>query len=521
MSALKVLFVYPNLRGMNMLPPAIGLLSAILKHQGYTVKLFDTTYYEKCNEDDGPEVDSDKVKTDKLMARPYSMPQEITLKTSDVFEDFKTEVESFGPDLIALSCTEDMFLLGIKLLKQVRQHQILTIIGGVFATFAPELALRYPEIDIVCKGEGEDALSTLCERLSKGQPYDDIPNLWLKKKDGSIKMNPTKLVDMDANPLIDMSIFEEARFYRPMGGKVYRMFPVETFRGCPYQCAFCNSPAQEVMYRKETGQSYIRRKSFENMRRELLFYKEEMKAEYLYFWADTFFTWKRGEFEEFAELYKDIGLPFWCQTRIETVSEERLKLLKEIGGARISFGIEHGNEAYRRKWIQRPVSNELMIKNFQIVKASGIPFSVNNIMGFPHETEELAFDTIRFNKSIDADDRNAYAFTPFHGTPLRDECERLELLKYEDISRSLVVGIDKSPLNMPQFPRERVMALTKTFNMYVKFPESRWPEIRRAEENTPEGQKIYENLKTEFVEKFWNKESENFEAAAMDKTASL
>ncbi len=165
--------------------------------------------------------------------------------------------------------------------------------------------------------EGEDALKSLCTRMREGKSYDDISNLWIKKKDGSIKTNPTKLVDMDKNPLIDMSIFEEARFYRPMGGKVYRMFPVETFRGCPYLCAFCNSPAQEAMYRKETGQSYIRRKSFENMRKELLFYKEEMGAEYLYFWADTFFTWKKGEFEMFAEIYQDIGLPFWCQTRPE------------------------------------------------------------------------------------------------------------------------------------------------------------------------------------------------------------
>jgi len=518
-SSIKVLFVYPNMRGMNMLPPAIGLLSAILKDRGHQVELFDTTYYESLDDDRTKEVDSDRVKTDKLMARPYEMPKEITLKTSNVFDDFKDKVESFGPDLIAMSCTEDMFLLGIQLLKRVRHHKVLTILGGVFATFAPDLALRYPEIDIVCKGEGEDALATLCDRLGRGNTYDDIPNLWVKQKDGNIKMNPTQMVDMDVNPLIDMSIFEEARFYRPMGGKVYRMFPVETFRGCPYKCAFCNSPSQEVMYRKETGQSYIRRKSFENMRRELLFYKEEMKAEYLYFWADTFFTWKKGEFEEFAEMYKDIGLPFWCQTRIETVSEERLKLLKEIGGARISFGVEHGNETYRRNWLQRPVSNDLMIKNFKIVKDSGIPFSVNNILGFPHETEELAFDTIRFNKHVDADDRNAYAFTPFHGTPLRHECEQLGYLKYEDISRSLVIGIDKSPLNMPQFPRERVKAIVKTFNMYVKFPESRWPDIKKAEADTPEGNKIYEQLKEEFVARFWDAKSQNFEAAALEKTA--
>ena len=41
---IKVLLIYPNYRGMNMLPPAIGLLSACLLQSGHEVELFDTTY---------------------------------------------------------------------------------------------------------------------------------------------------------------------------------------------------------------------------------------------------------------------------------------------------------------------------------------------------------------------------------------------------------------------------------------------------------------------------------------------
>lgn len=511
MGRLKIMLIYPNLRGMNMLPPAIGLLSAVLKRSGYDVRLFDTTYYQKI---DGKEYDSDGSKAERLMARPFEMPKDISVKTTDCFEDFRKAVEEFKPDLLALSATEDMFPLGIKLLRKVMYLNILTIVGGVFPTFAPKLALSFAEVDIVCKGEGEDALNTLCQRLEMGQTYNNINNLWVKEKDGSITINPTLMTDMNNNPLIDMSIFEDARFYRPMGGKVYRMFPVETFRGCPYQCAFCNSPSQMEMYKQEQGVSYLRRKTFENMRRELLFYRDTMKAEYLYFWADTFFSWKKGEFEEFAEMYQDIGLPFWCQTRIETVHESNLKLLKKIGCSRISFGVEHGNEKFRRDFLRRPVTNEMMIKNFKVVKDSGIPFSVNNIMGFPHETYELAFDTIRLNRSIEADDRNAYPFTPFHGTPLREECERLGFIKNEDIVQSVVVG--GSLLNMPQFPQNRIQGVVKTFNMYVRFPETRWPEIKRAEEDTVEGRRIYDQLRAEFVERFFNPHNEVFESAALE-----
>ncbi len=516
--SLKVLLIYPNLRGMNMLPPAIGLLSAVLKRSGFYVELFDTTYYEKLDNDHSS-ADSDQTKVNKLMARPFKMPDEITLKTTNVFDDFKKKVQSMGPDLIAMSATEDMFLLGIKLLKVLGPKRPLTILGGVFATFAPKLALSYPEIDIVCKGEGEDALRILCERLEKGESYEDVGNLWIKKKDGTIKSNPLKMVDINENPLIDMSIFEDARFYRPMAGKVWRMFPVETHRGCPYTCTYCNSPSQMELYKKEEGKSYLRRKTFENMKRELLFYKNEMKAEYLYFWADTFFSWKEGEFNEFCEMYQDIGLPFWCQTRVETVTFERFKKLKDVGCARISFGLEHGNEEFRKKVLKRIVSNELMIKNFRVVKDVGIPFSVNNIMGFPHETYDLAFDTIEINRQVDAADRNAYAFTPFAGTPLREICNGLGYLTDKDIVHSIFVN--GSLLNMPQFPKEKINGLVKTFNLYVNFPKSRWSEIRRAEEETPEGNRIFSALKEEFIARFWNKESTSFEDANTAQPMSM
>ena len=63
----KVLFLYPNTFGMNMLPPAIALFSAILKAQGHQVDLFDATYYQT---DHG--IDSDGTKAGRLNVVPFS-----------------------------------------------------------------------------------------------------------------------------------------------------------------------------------------------------------------------------------------------------------------------------------------------------------------------------------------------------------------------------------------------------------------------------------------------------------------
>ena len=41
--------------------------------------------------------------------------------------------------------------------------------------------------------------------------------------------------------------------------------------------------------------------------------------------------------------------------------------------------------------------------------------------------------------------------------------------------------------------------------MYVKFPKNRWKEIERAEKNDEEGNRIYNNLKAEYLEKYMPK----------------
>ena len=184
---MKVLFLYPNHKGNYMLPPAIGILSACLKRVGHTVGLFDTTQYASFDLDARPAVEVDKSKADRLMVKPFEKTEIMKEVDGDIYEDFEKKVNAFKPDLIALSATEDLWRPGIALLKRIEDKDILTLAGGVFPTFAPDLAISYPEIDIVCKGEGEVAIVELCSRLAEGNSYDDIPNLWIKKDGGKVR----------------------------------------------------------------------------------------------------------------------------------------------------------------------------------------------------------------------------------------------------------------------------------------------------------------------------------------------
>ena len=167
-------------------------------------------------------------------------------------DDIRIKVEEFSPDLIAISSTEDMWELGMTLLEGIREYKtknnIPVIAGGVFPTFAPDVAIKNTLVDMVCVGEGENALLDLCYKIGKRQSYDDVTNIWIKKDGSLIKNGITDPVDINSSPIIDVSLFEEKRLYRPMAGKWYKMMPVETIRGCPYKCTFCNSPDQITLY---------------------------------------------------------------------------------------------------------------------------------------------------------------------------------------------------------------------------------------------------------------------------------
>jgi len=496
---MKVLLFYPNLYGMNMLPPAIGYFTTLLKRDGHTVKLFDTTIYEAL---DGS-IDSDKQKSDNLNARAYddSILKEYAKNSNNASKDFNDLVNSFNPDLIAMSCTEDMFPLGVNLLNEL-ENRPKVVAGGVFPTFAPELALKFSKgmIDYILKGEGDRTLPEICKRVEKNIDLTDLDGLVMHGAHGLVNNPLPALISMEEHVLPDYSLFEESRFYRPMQGKMRRMLPVTTIRGCPYTCAYCNSPSQIVIYKNE-NKKFLTNAKIKKVYDEIKHLIEYYKPDSFYFWADTFLAWSNEEFDEFCDMYSEFKLPFWIQTRPETVTEYKFKRLKEVGLLRVAFGLEHGSEEFREKILDRKISNEKILRKLKIVTDMGIPISVNNIIGFPTETRELVFDTIELNRHIDSDGINAYSFTPFHGTPLREMAEKLGYFEKEKLVRCIV---NPTMLNMPEFPKNEIEGIRRCFVLYVKMPKDRWPEIKLAESLTPEGDEQYDFLKKECLVKYMN-----------------
>jgi len=211
------------------------------------------------------------------------------------------------------------------------------------------------------------------------------------------------------------------------------------------------------------------------------------------------------ELAEFCEMYSEFKFPFWCQSRTETIADsaggyEKLKMLKNVGIHHMSFGMEHGNENFRREVVDRDYTNEDAIAALKNPVKLDIPFTINNIIGFPDETHKLAMDTVEINRHIDSFNLSCSTLAPFHGTALRTLAEKRGYIDPELISPP---NAHMSTLNMPMFTKEQIYGLQRTFVMYVKFPKSRWPELKKAEALTPEGDAIWESMRDEFLDTYF------------------
>ena len=475
----------------NLLALGVSILSAVLKKNGFDVKLFDTTFYKTQNRS------GDDMRTENLQVRQTNSEEYGIFLRQNIKDDFRKYVLDYKPDLIALSCIETTYLLGISLLNSVRDFEIPTIVGGVHATFSPEEVISEECVDMVCIGEGERPLLELCKKMRRNQKFSDINNIWVKEN-GEIIKNPIgPLTNIKATPYPDFSIFERKRFFKPMRGKIQVTVPVEFSRGCPYNCTFCCNPAYDKKFRGH-GRWY-REKEIACVIEEIKYYIDKYDPKYLFFVSETFLSMNFEKFKEFVRLYKPIRLPFFINTRPETISEEKVRILEDINCEAISMGIESGNEKFRKKVLRRNVSNEQITRAFGILESSNIRVSANNIIGFPDETRESIFETIELNRKISSDSFNVFIFQPFRGTELRNLCIQKGYLGPDALCSDTR---RESILKMPQISSKELLGLLRTFSLYVRFDKSKWPLIKKAESFDCEGNSTFKELSGIYAKKY-------------------
>jgi radical SAM superfamily enzyme YgiQ (UPF0313 family) len=269
----------------------------------------------------------------------------------------------------------------------------------------------------LCIGEGESFVKDFLDNYGKDSLFE-IDNLSYIK-DGEVHSNPIRPPqDLSKLPEFPWHLFH--RVVTKDG-----ILSLTATRGCPYSCSYCCNTNFLKLY----GKDYVRYRPVDDVIEEIKYLKSKYRIRRLTFGDEMIFSDTKYTKELFEALKEKINLPYRCMSRVEHIDDELIDLLKRTGCRGISMGVECGDEEFRRKHLNRFMSNDVIIKAFDLLRKAGIWTLSCNMIGFPFDYDDrLTKQTAKLNKLINPNFVQVTWFYPFPGTKLYDHCVENDLI---------------------------------------------------------------------------------------------
>jgi radical SAM superfamily enzyme YgiQ (UPF0313 family) len=366
-------------------------------------------------------------------------------------------VSRSGADLVALSATTLQFGKVRQLAAWVKEDLGLPVIcGGVHPTTVPEEVVREPAIDYICVGEGEESLLELCDALQAGRSADRIAGIWSRNGDAVVRNAVRPLLeDLDALPFPDRDIFDSSK----LAVNQKKRLSIMAARGCPFNCSYCCNHLLKSIY--PNPQSFVRFRSPDNVIEEIAEAIARNPGLEQVRFEDDILVLDRRWFRQFAALYRDhVRLPFICNARVDLLDEEMVSLLAAAGCSAVAMGIESGNAWLRRNVLNRNMADDKIRRAFELCREYGIDTVSLNMTGFPHETLEMALDTVKMNALVQPGLAQVTALVPFPNTRIFKVCADGGMLGAEDLD-TMFSG--RSSLKLDGMTREQVNMVCENF----------------------------------------------------------
>ncbi len=342
------------------------------------------------------------------------------------FEDVVKDVESFKPDMIALSTTNTSVKDDLDFLSRVNEiHKCISVIkGAVFYDIDLSLLslLDLDCISCLIGCEMEFVIGKLADYYLRNEGELSDINGIIYKQGGEFVKSPFICGQNDLNllPFPARELMNNSLYVRPDTGEP--MATVQTGLGCPANCVYCLTPVI-------SGRS-VRKRDVESIYKELEECYNKFGIRNFFFKADTFTV-----DEEYASavceriinspLYGKIE--FTVNSRVKPLSAELLEKLKKAGCFTIAVGFESGNDETLKK-IKKGATVEDNLRAAEMIKQAGIPLFGFFMLGFPWETKEMIKDTERLIHKINPDFIEVHIAMPFYGTGLYELCKEYGVL---------------------------------------------------------------------------------------------
>jgi len=371
-------------RVMGFPPLGIETLAPVLREHGHRVRMFDTCH-----------------------------PQ---MKEQDIARALKED----PPDVIAISFLSTTTYPAAKsmarLLKSERPD-VPIIVGGVFATMNADRILNdCPFIDCVGIGEGEELLPDYLDRMK--DPASVAGLVW---RDGErIVRNTARplISDLDRFPYPDrttlpIDYIESLPLDVPAVLSLEKFCTVQTSRGCPYSCIYCDIPA--------LSRGRWRYRSPERVLGEMQ-QLNDMGYRSIYL-TDDHFLMKRTRINDICRgiIRRNLQFKWGCEGRVDSVAADQFDVMSKANCNFLAFGVEAGTQKILDRLDKRQTLEQIEhavseAKRHGIERAHGF-----FLVGSPGETEEDILESFRFAARLKLDTFGFNRLCVYRGTPLWQE----------------------------------------------------------------------------------------------------
>jgi radical SAM superfamily enzyme YgiQ (UPF0313 family) len=312
-------------------------------------------------------------------------------------------------DLVGISTITPTATSSYRIADHYRAKGIPVVIGGPHATCLPEEALQHA--DFVVRGEGETALPRLVRALSGDGDLAGVPGLAWKSK-GITHQNPvaSPVENLDALPFPDFSLLDSGKGKGITRRRLVRTtLPIQTSRGCPYDCTFCSVTQM-------FGRQY-RRRSTHSVIEELSRYDPALRTPFFY--DDNFAVNSARANELLREMIaRRLGFKWTTQVRADIAKDaELLDLMVEAGCRGLYIGFESVNPGALEE-MKKGLSVEEMQSAIRELRRRKIHIHGMFVLGFDSDTPQSVRSTVSFALSEKIDSAQFLILTPLPGTEL-------------------------------------------------------------------------------------------------------
>ena len=366
--------------GGESMPLALAFLAGVTRHAGYETHIVDSEILGLA-------------------------PKE----ASDAIMSYKPDVVGFTAVTISVHNAATV----ARLIKNI-DKKVMTLLGGHHISAVPKETMNlFPEFDIGVLGEGEVTIVELLAALKNGSKLKDVKGLILREGDGFFltgKRERVKVLDSLPLPAWDLLPRISEHYCPPV--HTVKKLPASTLvtsRGCPGQCIFC----ARIVY--ENRGTYFSADRVMEMINDFYYNYGIREIQF----RDDNFTVFRKRLLELCKKLENANLDLvWSSTgRVDTVTPEVLKAMKEAGCWQIWFGIESGSQRIL-DLTQKGTTIEGIRKAIKWTREAGIKPCGFFIIGHPGETKESIQETIKFGLDLDLAEIHATFMTPFPGSDL-------------------------------------------------------------------------------------------------------